>query len=252
MLFYLINEAERNYDRWNDVETSLGFLELGHFFDMFDDIKDKDGDVDLWKTSYRNEDLARNLVIPTLNIQKFFSEWVNAIDLNSIKQNRDFNKLVERQDQFLTFNYTETLEEVYNIKQSSICHIHGKQNEEIYFGHGNTEDYYEKYMQNYIGAESSLSEIDRQLRKRTEEALQKNLNFFKDLSKYRIDQIYSFGFSFSEVDSIYLEEICKQINTRNVTWYFNGYDIDYVADWSKLLRSIGYKGGFNTFHVNSI
>lgn len=248
MLFYMLDQAERG-EEWNDIETSLGNLDFSEVFDWLDDILDKDGDVDLFKTSYRNEDIASDLVIPTTTIQKYFSEWVNSIKIISVKSKKDFLKLVGHEDQFLTFNYTDTLEEVYGIDDSNICHIHGKQGEEIFFGHGNTEDNYEGYMQQNIGSENSLSNIDRQLRKRTDIAIQKNKDFFINLEMLNIKKIYSYGFSFSEVDNIYLEEICRQINTEKVTWYFNDYDIYSVGKYIVRLKQCGFKGNFNIFHI---
>jgi hypothetical protein len=249
MLFYLLDQAERG-EEWNDIETSLGYLDFSEFFDWHDDILDKDGDVDLFKTSYRNEDIASDLVIPTTTIQNYFSEWVNSIKIESAKPKKDFLKLVGDEDQFLTFNYTDVLEELYSIDESNICHIHGKQGEEIFFGHGNPEDYYDRYMQQNVGSENSLSNIDRQLRKRTDTALQKNNDFFINLETLNITKIYSYGFSFSEVDKIYLEEICRQINTEKVTWYFNDYDISLVGKYMVILKQCGFKGNFNVFHID--
>ena len=44
--------------------------------------------------------------------------------------------LIESKDVFLNFNYTETLEIVYQVKAEKVCHIHGKRGEELIFGHG--------------------------------------------------------------------------------------------------------------------
>lgn len=48
--------------------------------------------------------------------------------------------MIEQEDKFLTFNYTCTLEIVYEIEDRNICHIHGQQYEDIYFGDGNRDD----------------------------------------------------------------------------------------------------------------
>ncbi|ADU28501.1 bacteriophage abortive infection AbiH family protein [Evansella cellulosilytica] len=249
MLFYLINTAEQNEEKWSDIETALGYLDFSEAFDWFDDILDKDGDIDMWKTVYRNEDLSSQLVIPTTKIQNFFWEWVNSISLHSASPKSDFIKLLKDKEQFLSFNYTETLEIVYNISPENICHIHGKQTEEIYFGHGSKEDYYERYMQSHIGSQDGLSNIDEQLRKKTEKALEENLDFFESLRDANITNIYSYGFSFNEVDAIYFVEICKRINTKKVTWSFNDYDKANIEKYMEFLRSCGFKGDFKTFHI---
>ncbi|MDL4840350.1 bacteriophage abortive infection AbiH family protein [Aquibacillus rhizosphaerae] len=250
MLFYLINVAEQNEEKWSNIEKSLGELDFSEAFDWYDDILDKDGDIDMWKTSYRNEDLVSHLVIPALRIQEFFSEWVNSINLITATPKRDFIKLLNDGDQYLTFNYTETLEMVYDIHPENICHVHGKQEEEIFFGHGNKEDYYESYMQSNIGSENGLSSIDRQLRKETEKALKYKFYFFENLADADITNIYSYGFSFNEVDAIYLEEICKRINTVNVIWHFNDFDIWNVDQYKTYLKKCGFKGHFNIYHIS--
>ncbi|MBY6035777.1 bacteriophage abortive infection AbiH family protein [Fictibacillus nanhaiensis] len=250
MLFYLINMAEQNEEKWSDIETALGNLDFSEAFDWFDDILDKDGDVDMWKTAYRNEDMASQLVIPTTKIQNFFWEWVNSISIHSVSPKKDFIKLLKDEDQFLSFNYTETLEIVYDVSLVDICHIHGKQYEEIFFGHGNKEDYYDKYMQSHIGSQDGLSKIDEQLKKKTEKALEENLDFFKSIRGANITNIYSYGFSFNEVDAIYFMEICKSINTENVTWYFNDFDKFNVEKYMEYLKCCGFKGVFKTFHIS--
>jgi hypothetical protein len=250
MLFYLINMAEQNEEKWSNIETALGALDFSEVFDWFDDILDKDGDVDMWKTAYRNEDLASQLVIPTTKIQYFFWDWVNSISLHSARPKRDFIKLLKDEDQFLSFNYTETLEIVYDISSEDICYIHGKQYEEIFFGHGNKEDYYDIYMVSHIGSQDGLSKIDEQLKKNTDKALEENMDFFESLRDANIINIYSYGFSFNEVDAIYFRELCKIINTENVTWYFNDYDKYDVEKYMEYLKNCEFKGVFKTFHIS--
>lgn len=249
MLFYLINDAEKNDEKWSNIEKSLGYLDFSKAFEWYDDILDEDGDIDWWKTVYRNEDRASQLVIPSTRIQDFFWNWINTINLDSVTPKKDFIKLINYEDKFLTFNYTETLEIVYGICPEDICHIHGKQNEEIFFGHGNNVDYYDEYMQNHIGSQDGLSKIDNQLRKDTVRALEENIDFFEGLKEANIINIFSYGFSFNKVDAIYFEEICKRINTENIIWYFNDFDISNTGQYIKQLNNCGFKGNFNIFHI---
>ncbi|UPK41171.1 hypothetical protein KET34_17815 [Paenibacillus pabuli] len=41
--------------------------------------------------------------------------------------------------------------------------------------------------------------------------------------KEPVDKVYSFGFSFSKVDEIYIQEICKSLS-KDVTWYLNEHN----------------------------
>lgn len=252
MLFYLISQAVEDPEDWSDVEQALGKLDFNEVFDGFDEILDNEGDVDLFKTSNMFEDIASNLVVPTLTIQSLFSDWINTIKLVDVIPLASFGDLLEEQDQFLTFNYTDTLEHVYGISDENICHIHGYQHGEIYFGHGNTEDYTEVYMQSHVGSQYSLRQIDEQLRKRTEEALQSNIWFFSNLESLNIREVYSYGFSYSKVDEVYITEICNRLKTKNVTWYFNDYDIKNHDKYKAVLIQSGYEGVFSTFHISNL
>jgi hypothetical protein len=250
MLFYLLNQAENDKAEWKDIETSLGRLDFSEVFDWLDDIVDKDGDVDHFKTLYRNEDITADLIVPTTAIQSYFYEWIDSIKISSVNPKKDFKSLVRDGDQFLTFNYTDTLAEVYGFDESNICHIHGRQGEEIYFGHGNLKDYTETYMQRHIGSENVLSNIDRQLRQKTDIALETTSDFFFNLEELNINKIYSYGFSFSMTDKIYLENFCSLIKTEEVIWYFNDYDLSSVKYHKELLKKCGFKGSIDTFHIN--
>ena len=67
-------------------------------------------------------------------------------------------------------------------------------------------------------------------------------------SANNVRDIYSFGFSFSEVDLPYIKKICEIINTYRVTWYFNSYDDTYTINtYIKCLKECGFKGKFSIF-----
>ncbi|HDX9688828.1 TPA: bacteriophage abortive infection AbiH family protein [Bacillus thuringiensis] len=250
LLFYLINEAESNTEKWSNIEHSLGYLNFDEAFE-WGDILDKEGDIDLPKMASRNEGIASQLKIPTLTIQSLFSEWVDTIELDLAIPKEDFRRLIDCNALFLTFNYTGTLEEVYEILEEKVCHIHGKQGEEIFFGHGNVEDNTDLYMRTHIGSQDGLNEINQQLRKRTEAAMDNNQDFFDNLVEIDVKEIYSYGFSFSEVDKIYLEEICNNIDTRNIIWYFNDYDEGNHSQYEMILEECGYRGVYSTFHIEN-
>ena len=59
---------------------------------------------------------------------------MNTISLGDKKT--DIEELILPEDYFITFNYTLTLEELYNIPSNHILHIHGKidDNNELEFG----------------------------------------------------------------------------------------------------------------------
>lgn len=178
--------------------------------------------------------------------------WVKGLN----RQQRNYQsvrKQLEKMEQekadniFLTFNYTETLEEVYGINEDRVCHIHGKQGENILFGHGNTKDYTDEYMSKNIGSENSLSELDNFLKKDTKQAMKEHKLFFDGIDD-TIKEVYSIGFSFADVDLIYIKEICRKLSVDAV-WHLNDFNPSDIPMFQTKLRKCGFKGRFATFSV---
>lgn len=249
VIMTVISDAVPNGEKWSDLENSLGHLNLSEYFedDLFFD--EEDDDYNEWDTVYENEDIASNLIYVLEDIPEYFSKWIDTIDIDkSIPCKKDFKKLIDDDSIFLNFNYTETLENVYDIKDENVYHIHGKQGGKLVFGHGNNEDRSEEYMSSHIGSENALSNLDDILRKDTKKVIRENNYFFDSLTS-NIDKIYSFGFSFAEVDQIYIKEICKKLCGENVIWYLNDHDEHKYEEYKKIIRACGFNGEFSTYSV---
>ena len=246
-LVYLISIAEPDGSKWSDLETSLGRLDYSEAFEILPEEFDSDGDINYWRESYNNEDMASNLYTVVSYVKDFFSEWVEEIDIGMAKVKLGFLSLIGSEDIFLTFNYTETLEEIYGVNEERICHIHGKRGEHIMFGHGNAVDHSDEYMRKNIGSENALAELDCFLKKDTEQALKEHKNFFNGIDD-KITEVYSMGFSFSDVDLIYIKEICSKLSS-DVVWYLNDFKPSDIPTFHAKLRKCGFKGRFATFKI---
>lgn len=248
-LLRIISDAEPEGELWSNLENSMGVLDFGEWLDFATVFLDKDGDPDYWKNMYNVQDIALNLVVPTIKISEFFSEWINAVKVGkNINIKPDFKSLINKDyDLFLSFNYTKTLEILYGV--SKVCHIHGAQGCELLFGHGNDDFDDEAIMTYYTGAEGAISEIHYALRKNTSKAMEKHKDFFNSLSP-AIGKIYSYGFSFSAVDLIYIREICKRLPSDNIIWFLNDYDSPKRLEYYKeIIRSCGFRGKFATYKI---
>lgn len=248
-LIYIIDQIDNSEERdWSELEKNLCFLNFDDFFINPEDFLDKDGDLDFWGNSMRNEDISSNLIIPTSMIQHFFSEWIQSISVENVKSKNKFNELINQCSLFLSFNYTQTLEKIYSVNNDNICYIHGNQNEEIHFGHGCQIYKYDSYMVNYLGAENNLSKIDELLRKDTSKILRNHIDFFNSLNE--VEEVYSYGFSYGKVDDLYIKTIIKNINSEKVTWYLHDYDKRKHSNYKSKINSFGFKGKFKSFHID--
>lgn len=204
-------------ENWADLELLLGSSIYNNIEEEFLEVSLED---DSLKDIYTNEYLAIDVKETFVIVKKLFVEWVNdelsKLHANKIKTVAD---VLEGDNYFLNFNYTDTLESTYG--KNNVCHIHGRigdMNEDIYFGHGNDEEYFESVKA--MGAEIALGQLKRSLRKDTIKALLNKKIFFDGLED--VTEIYSFGFSFSDVDKIYIEAIRKNVKLGTI-WYLDSF-----------------------------
>ena len=193
-----------------------------------------------------NEQSALQISKDCSYLNNYFSEWVNSIEINkNIKRKKDFYNLINSDNSiFLTFNYTKTLELLYEVNSDKICHIHGIQGGNIIFGHGQEER--EVDYRTYVGSEYILESVYESYKKDTSKIIIENKEFFDSL-RGQVDKIYSYGFSFSEVDLPYIRKICESIETENVVWYIN--DHDKRKCYRSIIKGCGFKGKFSEFRV---
>lgn len=247
-LYHLINNSCKE-ENWSDFEKALGNLNFNYPLESWGISRVKDyvnnngydptnslnnwGDIrDLegFQTNFNN-------IIGFLN--ECFSGWIKNIDLNDGYPIEKFTNFVDlKTSKFLNFNYTMTLENLYNIPKENICHIHVF-NENFIFGHGIMEDQTIKYYNNYKDINTALTfqQITESLQKNANRWLEQNKNFFARLNN--ITDIYSYGFSFSNVDLPYIRRICEVVNTNNAVWYQYRYNGN---DYTKVLKDCGFNG----------
>ena len=236
-LFEQLQAGEKDYSKttlWQNFEQYLGKLDYSDLFEIFEMVDDHETDY-----FHQCGELAENLKISVPLINEFFSEWVNQIKISAPKEN--FSKLFTEDSLFLTFNYTHTLEKSYHINKDNICHIHGEQNGRIIIGHGEEYDDYDRLI--YAGmAPVHLSEIQENLRKKVELNYDENFEFFQKIKNSKITDIYSIGFSFSEVDLYYIKQLCNIINTDDIIWHFAKHDEKKIDDFKDKILKSGYNG----------
>lgn len=149
---------------------------------------------------------------------------------------------------FLTFNYTKTLEDIYEIDAKRIYHIHGviDDKDSMVVGHGLGEEELNDMLKSQelrigevwnkklnrmtrlqivtpkhkeLATFSSLESIV-SLKKDVEGCIEKNQQFFNDI--FDVERIYVFGFSFSSIDMPYLEKIIRRTKPKThwvISWY---------------------------------
>lgn len=235
----IINNATEK--DWNSFEEALGKLDFSDYFNEVDWDDEKP-----MHAVYNNEDITSNILNLFEKLPDFFAKWISNINISTISTIPEYIELFSNgNSKFLTFNYTRVLEDTYSINTRDICHIHGEVNdpEHIVLGHGDKNNIIDDFPFSNMGVESNLSQLHEQMRKDTAKALNINRSFFSTLSG--VNEIYSFGFSFSEVDLVYIEAICNSMDTRNIIWFLDNYSRKKHDEYKRKIRNSGFEGQFS-------
>lgn len=248
LLLYAMDYAAG--DEWNDFEAALSNVNFYHKLPrLTTDIHKTDEYV---KNYLMYMDILSTIVIRCSDLwQDLFVDWIKNIEINiekgNFKPKHELELLFsDKTIKYITFNYTKTLQKLYNI--SVVKHIHNRVGQKLIFGHGENNCVYEEPNSSYMISSSDLDNMLGDFKKDTTLQLKKYNKFFKNLNQ-TIDKVYSYGFSYSKVDSVYIKLIISKISP-NATWFFTDYE---AADTNAIrikkikLRKYGFKGEFSTY-----
>lgn len=187
--------------------------------------------------------------------QDFFRIWLKdvqgQIDNNQFNSKDVLTVLFSQPDaQFLTFNYTKTLQRLYGIKK--VIHIHNRVGQKLIFGHGRDNVVYDQFSTEFSDgphlSSSMLDDMIMSFRKDTESPFKKYDGFFRKLNR-KVDKIYSYGFSYAKVDSVYIKRIISKI-APDATWLFSAFEAqspEALRIKKIKLRKYGFKGTFDIY-----
>lgn len=230
---YLAGQLETYYPnivnskdyKWGDLEKALGEIDYITTYNECNDDVEIDYDH-MMQTSAILEDKPQQMLEETLcNLHRVFEKWVSSLDVMVEKDDELY--LFNQNGIFLNFNYTETLEVVYNIPQSSITYIHGRRNrgESLILGHSSEIDPTEAFFEDNTVYEDNAYEgiigIANTQKKNVDDIISSKKYFWELLKD--INRIITYGHSFSDVDIPYFEKISSVIK-KDAEWHFGCYN----------------------------
>lgn len=246
-----------NKEWWSQFEIELGYPDMSEYIEKVTFENQPDYGSDNFRDrDYHVGQIAAEDEIGTLvaTIKETFADWVASLPLpQSDKKIR-----IDKNDAFfINFNYTNTLQKIYNIKPSDILFIHGNVTlgKDLVLGHNrsyneldtefspelpeppenlDSEDLAEWYDEIYGNAEDYIHQSVREevvsqicrLRKDTQSIIKTNQEVFKALKNTQTVHIY--GLSFSSVDLPYIDKIINEVNVSTTKW-----EVSYYSDKDK-------------------
>lgn len=254
---------------WSRFEEALGYLDYDYLLDVYRD------EVDIGLDSPGL--CAHNMIQTIVDIRRTLeslpdalNEWISTIDVTDIDQLPLINTyMIDSDNYFINFNYTNTLECVYNIDYTHIYYIHASQYHEdlLVLGHAGPvyPSNYDEVNGDVIYSPSEQAAIDfsmdelielddekecirEMLRKDSHESLH-NLNQFLERYGSQINRIISFGFSYGEADMLYIRSIINYFNnTPNFEWLLHDRNSSGQEKIITKLILNGFSGRVNLFY----
>lgn len=244
-------------DLWGNFEVELGNLDIPSVAsEIYSENPADDLSEHYERTFHAGAIVAGDTVGEIYNkIREMFPEWVKSLPAANTCKKIKINK---EESFFITFNYTDTLIDVYGIPLDDILFIHGRASDSatrfLVLGHGKS---CEEVQQD---AETNFDENTHPAFIQTVEAVERQVNMMKkDTSRIIADNqstweamkdvqhIYCYGLSMSPVDMPYLQKIVASIDSKHVIWHANVFGNDdreievQKVEKKKILLSLGIK-----------
>lgn len=241
------NAYEHNW--WKDFENNLALLNISYYANKIGNLYDpeyiKEGSIEE-KKEYASQKVIEEFDIIKDTLRHDFQKWLSEAYEKSPKDKKI--QIPNEDCIFLTFNYTKTLEDIYEIDAKHIYHIHGiiDDKDSMVVGHGlgmselndmlesqepRIGEFWSKKLNRMtrlqivkpkhkeLATLSSLESIV-SLKKDVGGCIEKNQLFFNKI--FDIERIYVYGFSFSSIDMPYLEKIIRRTKPEThwvISWY---------------------------------
>lgn len=225
-----------NEGRWCDVESALGSITLEEAINYdrnYQECPDEIYCEDSSHEAYRCGENLKNVVdiLPGL-----LRDWVASISTKDISPKFEIIKDAK----FLSFNYTRTLEDAYQIKTDNILHIHETiiENRPLVVGYGEARFEDDEYVSDDDTIDVVLiKNLLSHCRKPVDAILKetKPKEWFKGLNE--IESVIVYGHSCSKVDKPYFETVVRNIKP-NALWTFYVHDENKNKSIKKFAKSI--------------
>ena len=222
-LYDAIEEYIPAGDEWNELESALGEIDYELILEnseMFLASYNTDDWSDAYHHDYQYEvDKITRMLSARLKEQ--FADWVKGINIADAYNSEQYIPPIPTESLYFSFNYTNTLQQIYAVPDAQIIHIHGNcsYDDDLILGHSFRV---EKSLNPYIGpnqdtriAEDSIDEYFGNTFKPSEDIIKEESIFFSSLKN--VDEVIVLGHSLAEVDGKYFVEINKSIQ-ENARW----------------------------------
>jgi hypothetical protein len=244
---------------WSDFEGTLAYLDTDKIVDDASQFLVGYGAED-WSDAYHHDyqyEVQQAIDVVTIQLQEEFTRWILGLQIPYTKEIS-----LPESAQFINFNYTRTLEQIYNIPYNHILYIHNKaidMESVLILGHSRTphveeqtppkvidnsedneNDYYDYYEDmddvRVTEGDKILDQYFIDTYKNTDTIINENLTFFSNLID--ITKVFVLGHSMSEVDMKYFHKIKESVSS-NAEWIVSYRNESQLDERREILSNLG-------------
>lgn len=226
----------KNHRFWSDVEHQVCLIDISRFKEMVE--------------ARRMFGIAVSGLDDLLEaIHDSFNSFI--LDVESSLSTKSPYFELDKDALFLSFNYTTTLETLYQAKR--VIHLHNSAEgvalnklfrigkDDCILGHSPIYADYPFYADSFIGNDKDYIAFRNKTTKKCKEIWDKyNLNLILLTNQNIINEVVFYGFSFSKADKYYLQQIFLNLPTHKCK-YIIYYHVDYNESQDEKLESIKEK-----------
>lgn len=238
--FRLIDFFDDDDDLWSDFENNLEFIDFKESTDFYVGELNPE-----WSDKDYNREISRRSALQDSfeeAPEKLYLALCTALSDFIVEETDDdkpilnkYQNIMSKNDLYITFNYSKTLEKLYHIPKSNVEHIHGEafhsispdpdefdysyETPSIIFGHSDTKKIKRQAEDsNPINPNGCLNNINDQMKKVYQ--IQSLNSFIQGLSFSSVEII---GHDFGIVDKPYFVELNKYLNRTAIInyWLYN-------------------------------
>jgi hypothetical protein len=253
-------------DIWSNLENHLSKFSIDKLIEHKRDYEDEDPHEDQfnYEVEVEIDNLTQELVI-------LLSKYLSIADERPVEPCTLLN--IDRECRFINFNYTHTLERIYSISPSNICHIHGMLDNNaapLVIGHGlecseyvapkqvDVSHYTEEQISvlcddssvKYEEATESAHRYYNLSFKDTQSCIAQHLNFLSSL--HDVDRIIILGHSLNKIDAPYFDYL-KGMVKRDCLWKASFYpDNERENKWNNLKHIVNDISRIELFKMSDL
>ncbi len=229
-IFEWVEEYIPAGDLWGDLEGALAHLDTDNIVDERTQFLGSLG-ADDWSESGHHDfqyEIGRVATGLSSSLQELFSQWVSSLPISEARDAPGRLTTLDPEAFYLTFNYTNTLTEVYGIDPERVLYIHGSEEEgdELILGHAweaqhrtplNQEDEdRDSYDHRIAEAMDELDSYFDKTFKPSEKIIKDNESFFQGLDS--VTEVRVLGHGLGDVDKAYFEALISGLRDGDVRW----------------------------------